>query len=108
MFIYFCPKIQLSLCDALNLNDGAVTRGKSLEARARRHGLGQELNVHLVHGGKVLHISQVDIVLDNLLERRARELEHLLEVLKNGPLHKLELVGCRQYDLKVHNVLWPA
>lgn len=58
----------LSLSDALNLDNSAVARGKSLEAGSRRHGLGKELDVDLVHGGKVLHVGEVHIVLDDLLQ----------------------------------------
>src|SRR5262245_28397073 len=59
------------LRNTLNLNDGAVTRREGLQARSRGHGLGQKVNVHLVHGGKVLHVGEVDVVLDDLVERGA-------------------------------------
>jgi hypothetical protein len=35
--------------------------------------LGEEIDVDFVHGSKVFHIGEVDIVLDNLLERTPRE-----------------------------------
>lgn len=59
----------LNLCNALNLNDCAVSWRKCLEARARWHGLGKEVNVDLVHGCEILHVCKVDIVLDHLFKR---------------------------------------
>jgi hypothetical protein len=76
----------LSLSNALNLNDSAITRGNSLEARARRHGLRQEVDVNLVHGGEIFHVRQINIVFDHLLERRAGKFENLLQVLQDGSL----------------------
>lgn len=76
----------LSLRNALNLNDRAVSWRKCLEARARWHGLGKEFNVDLVHGCEILHICEVDIVLDHLFKRRPRELQDLLEILQDSPL----------------------
>lgn len=79
---------QSSLCNAFDLDDRAVSWRKRLEARARWHGLGEEVNVDLVHGCEILHVCKVDIVLDHLLKRRPRELQDLLEILQDGPLRK--------------------
>lgn len=70
------------LRNALNLNNGAVAGGQGLETGTRGHGLGQEGNVGLVHGGKVLHVGQVDIVLDHLVQAGAGQLQDLLEILQ--------------------------
>lgn len=58
------------------------------------HGLGQEVDVDLVHGGKVLHAGQEDVDLDDLLERGASQLENLLHVLQSSALGGLD--GARQ------------
>lgn len=65
--------LALCLSDTLNLNYGTWTRWKSLQARARRHRLWEEIDVDLVHGCKVLHVGEVHIVLDDLFEGAARE-----------------------------------
>lgn len=83
----------LNLGNAFNLNDCAVARGECLKTRARGHRLRKEINVGLVHSGKILHIGNVDIVFDDLLEGRAGQLEDLLEVLENGPLGKTREVS---------------
>jgi hypothetical protein len=62
---------ELSLRNALNLDYSTIARGQSLEARARRHRLGQKVDVHLVHSSEVLHIGEVHIVFDDLLKRRS-------------------------------------
>lgn len=85
--------VVLNLRNTLNLDYSTLARGESLQARARRHRLGQKVDVHLIHSSKVLHIGQVYIVFDNLFKRRSRELKHLLEVLENGPLCTSELVA---------------
>jgi hypothetical protein len=64
-------RIYLCLRNALNLNHCSVSRGNCLQAGPRRHGLWQEIDVHLVHRGEVLHVRKVYVVFDNLLERRA-------------------------------------
>lgn len=38
------------------------------------------LHIHLIHGRKVLHVSQEDGDLDDVLDRRARRFEHGGEV----------------------------
>lgn len=83
----------LNLGNAFNLNDCAVARGEGLKTRARGHRLRKEINVGLVHSGEILHIGNVDIVFDDLLEGRAGQLEDLLEVLENGPLGKTREVS---------------
>ena len=75
-----------SLCDALNLNHRAVSRRNSLQARACWHRLREEINVHLIHGGEVFHVGEIDVILDDLLERRAGKLEDFLQVLENCSL----------------------
>lgn len=83
----YYSKIQfLGLSDALNLDDSPIARRNGLKTRARGHWLGQEINVHFVHGGEILHIGQIDIVFDNLIERRASQFENFLEVLQDGAL----------------------
>jgi hypothetical protein len=59
---------KLSLRNALNLDYSTIARGQSLQARARRHRLGQKVDVHLVHSSEVLHIGEVYIVFDDLLQ----------------------------------------
>lgn len=76
----------LDLSNALNLNHCSLARRNGLKARARRHRLRQKINVDLIHGGEVLHIREVDIVFDNLLQRGAGQLENFLEVLENSSL----------------------
>lgn len=78
----------LNLSNALNLNDGSLTGRNGLKARTRRHRLRQEVNVDFVHSSKVLHVGKVDIVLDDLVERGARQLENLLQVLEDSSLSK--------------------
>jgi hypothetical protein len=70
-----------SLRNTLDLNNSAITRRNCLEAGARWHWLGQEVNVHLIHCGKVLHVREIDIIFDYLFERRTGKLENFLEVL---------------------------
>jgi hypothetical protein len=88
LFYHFITCYLLNLSNALNLNHGSLTGRNSLKARARRHRLRQEINVDLVHGSEVLHVGKVDIVLDDLLERGAGQLENLLQVLEDGSLSK--------------------
>jgi hypothetical protein len=83
--VLFC--LCSSLRNTFNFNNGSITGRNGLEARSRRHRLWQELNVDFVHGGEVFHIGKVDIVLDDLLKRRSRELKDFFEVLQNGPLY---------------------
>jgi hypothetical protein len=45
--------------------------------------LGEEIDVHFVHGSEIFHVGEVDIVLDHLLEGGSGELEHLFEVLQD-------------------------
>ena len=78
--------LNLRLCDTLNLNHRAISRRNGLQARARWHRLREEINVHLIHSGEVLHVGEIHVVLDNLLERRAGKLEDLLQVLENCSL----------------------
>jgi hypothetical protein len=78
--------LNLSLCDTFNLNHRAVSRRNSLQARACWHRLREEINVHLIHGGEVLHVGEIDVILDDLLERGAGKLEDLLQVLENCSL----------------------
>ena len=59
----------LRLRNALDFDHCAISWGKGLEARPRRHGLRQEVDVDLIHCGEVLHVRKVDVVLDDLLER---------------------------------------
>lgn len=63
-----CLLSNLSLCNTFNLNRRAVTWRQRLQTRTRRHGLRQEIYVNLIHGSKVLHVSQVDIVFDYLVQ----------------------------------------
>lgn len=58
----------LSLSNTFNLNHSAVTGRNSLKARAGGHRLGEEIDVHFVHGSEIFHVGEVDIVLDDLLE----------------------------------------
>lgn len=88
LFYSFVTCHPLNLSNALNLNHGSLARGNSLEARAGWHGLRQEINVNFVHGGEVLHVGKVDVVLDDLLERGAGQLENFLQVLKDSSLSK--------------------
>ena len=75
-----------SLSDTLNLNHRAVSRSNSLQARARWHWLREEINVRLIHGGEVLHVGEIDVELDDLLEGRTGKLEDLLQVLESCSL----------------------
>lgn len=59
----------LSLRYALDLNDCAISWRKRLQARTRWHGLGEEVNVDLIHSREILHVCKVDIVLDHLFKR---------------------------------------
>lgn len=86
LFYTFIIRHFLNLRNALNLNHSSIARRNSLNAGARRHRLRQKINVDLIHGGKVLHIGEVDIVLDNLLERGARQLENFFQVLEDSSL----------------------
>jgi hypothetical protein len=76
------------LCNTLNFNDGTISRGNRLKTRARWHGLWEEIDVGFVHSGEILHVSEVDIVLDDLLKGRTGKLQDLLQVLQNDPLCK--------------------
>lgn len=86
MFGYTSLFRDLNLGNAFNLDDGSVARSEGLETRARGHRLREELDVGLVHGGEILHVGDVNIVLDDLLKGRSRQLEDLLEVLQNSAL----------------------
>jgi hypothetical protein len=77
----------LRLSNAFNLDDSAIARGNRLQAGTGGHGLGQEINVHLVHGSKVLHIRQVNIVLDDLFKRGSGKFQDFLEVLEDSALY---------------------
>ena len=44
----------------------------------------EELEICLVHGAKVLHVSQIDVDLDDVVEAAARGFEDVLEV-RQGP-----------------------
>lgn len=57
-----------------------------MQARSRRHGLRQEIDVDLIHRSKILHVREVDVILDDLLERRVRQLQHFFEVLQDFAL----------------------
>lgn len=63
-FVY--PSLHLS--NAFNLNHSSLARRQCLEARSRWHRLGQKVDVNLVHSREVLHVREVDIVLDHLLK----------------------------------------
>lgn len=52
--------------------------------------MGQEINVGLVHSGKILHVGKVNIILDYLLQGGAGKLENFLKVLQNGSLGRYE------------------
>ena len=86
LFYCFITFHLLNLSNALDLNHSSLTGRNSLKARTRRHRLRQEINVDLVHSSEVLHVGKVDIVLDDLFERGARQLENLLQVLEDSSL----------------------
>ena len=65
---YLLPPLHLS--NTLNLNDCPVPRRYGLQTRPGGHGLRQKINIRLVHGGKVLHVGEVDVVFNNLLQGR--------------------------------------
>jgi hypothetical protein len=88
LFYCFITCHLLNLSNALNLNDRSLTGRNSLKTRARRHGLRQEIDVDFVHRSKVLHVGEVDIVLDDLLQRGAGQLKNLLQVLEDSSLFK--------------------
>ena len=110
LFYWFISRHLLNLRNALNLDHGSLTRGNSLKAWARRHGLRQEINVNFVHGGKVLHVRKVDVVLDDLLKRGAGQLENFLQVLKNSSLFEArsELVHFSSDWKRNLNIPWLA
>jgi len=74
------------LGNTLDLDHRAISWRNGLQARSRRHGLRQEIDVNLIHRSKILHVREVDIVLDDLLERRARQFQHFFEVLQDFAL----------------------
>lgn len=77
------PSSQVSrLGNTFDLDHRAISRRNGLQARSRRHGLRQEIDVDLIHRSKILHVREVNVVLDDLLERRARQFQHFFQVLQ--------------------------
>lgn len=86
------------LRNTLDLNDRILARQDALKTRSCRLRIWQKVDVRLVHGSKILHVCQIDVVFDDLLERRARQLEYFLQVLqcfslKRGTVSGLTLLG---------------
>ena len=84
--VYCMPFSNLCLCNTFNLNDCSISRWHCLQARSRRHRLREKINVNLIHRSKVLHVRQINIVLDDLLEGGPGEFEDFLQVLQDRSL----------------------
>lgn len=83
----------LCLSNALNLNDSTISWRNRLQARTSGHWLRKEIDIHLIHRSKILHVRKIDIVLDNLVQRRSSKLKNLLEILQNSSLERKSTVS---------------
>src|SRR5437773_4610058 len=72
----------LFLRDALDLDGDAAGERAGLDRGARREGRLEVGRVDLVHRREVVDVLQIDVALDDLVERRARRLEDRLDVLE--------------------------